>query len=118
MGLFSKLFGAKAKDEAIRRELLKKLDGRAIKYVAERVPKPDAEDDSVEEIVIGRSGAIIVKDGVLMVFADSKVLFRAETETLNASELLSLEGVILSAPDIEHEGKVRTIVAYYTYFMK
>ena len=119
MKLLSKLFGRRAKDEAIRRELIKKLDGRAIKYVVERLPKSGgASDDSVEEIVIGRSGALIVKDGVLIVFADGKVLFRAATDELQASELMSHEGVILTAPDIEHGGKLRTVVAYYTYFMK
>lgn len=118
MNLFSRIFGKQAKDEAVRREIIKKLDGRAIKYVTERVPKPGAADDSVEEIVIGRSGALIVKEGILIVFSDGNVLFRAATDTLKASELLSLEGVILTAPDLEHDCRVRTLVAYYTYFMK
>jgi len=117
MNLFARFFGRHAKDEAIRRELIKKLDGRPIKYVTERVPKPGAYDET-EEIVIGRSGAIIVKGGFLLVFADGNVLFRAETEKLKASELYSMEGVILTAPDIENGGKVRTVIAYYTYFMK
>jgi len=34
------------------------------------------------------------------------------------SELMSLEGVILSGPDYEQGGKERTVIAYYTYYRK
>ncbi len=109
MGIISDIFGKRAKERAIRLKIIKKLDGRAIKYVIERLP-----DD---EFVIGRSGALILKGDELLVYADEKVLFRADINTLDASELLSREGVILTAPDLEHGGATRTIVAYYTYFM-
>lgn len=120
MSIFSKLFGQQAKAESQRKKLIQKLDGRAIKYVIERLPQPDGSDavDITDEQVIGRAGALILKDSELLVYADGKVLFRAATDTLDASELLSLEGVILTAPDLEHDGRFRTIVAYYTYFLK
>ena len=35
---------------------------------------------------------------------------------MQASELLSKEGAILTAPDLENGGAVRTIVVYYVYF--
>ena len=35
---------------------------------------------------------------------------------MTVSELMSLEGVIITAPDIEHERKVRTIICYYVYY--
>jgi hypothetical protein len=35
---------------------------------------------------------------------------------MKASELLSLDGVIITAPDLERNGEEHTIVAYYKYF--
>jgi len=41
---------------------------------------------------------------------------RTNVEDMHASELLSLDGVIITAPDLEQGGKERTIIAYYKYF--
>lgn len=109
--LFKNLFSRKNTDSpSYRREAAKKLNGRAIKYVTER--KEDVD------LVIGHSGALIVKEDELIVFSDSDVVFRAKLDQLRSSELLSLEGVILTAPDIEHGGADRTVIAYYTYYLK
>jgi hypothetical protein len=35
---------------------------------------------------------------------------------MQASELLSLEGAIITAPDLENGGIMRTVIAYYVYF--
>ena len=118
MNIFTRLFGRRAKEQKLRRDLIKKLDGRAIKYVVERLPMQKDSGESIEEQTIGRKGALIIKDNKLLVFADGKVIFRASTDILEASELMSLVGVILTAPDIENENRIRTIVAYYTYYLK
>ena len=125
MGIFTKLFGRRATERAERQKLIKKLDGRAIKYVIERLPEEEGAPASdrtggfaANELIIGRAGALIIKGGELLVFADGLVLFRADIAELDASELLSLEGVILIAPDLEHDRRVRKIVAYYTYYLK
>jgi hypothetical protein len=93
-----------------KREMAKHLDGRAIKFVIERI---DGNDFG-----IGRDGALIVKDDELIVYSSADIVFRAKIDELKASELLSLEGVILTAADITHGGRERTVIAYYTYYMK
>ncbi len=84
------------------------LDGRHLKCVTER-------RDNIEE-VIGKSGAIIRKDDELLVYSSQDVVFRTKIEYLYASELLSLDGVVITAPDIEHGGVERTIIAFYSYW--
>ena len=125
MGIFAGLFGRRASMHAEKLKTIRKLDGRSIKYVTERFPDKETEPDAGEaggaasgDIVIGRAGALILKDGELLVYSDENVLFRADINELDASELMSFEGVILSAPDLEHGRCVRTIIAYYTYYRK
>ncbi|MBE6631915.1 MAG: hypothetical protein E7623_04360 [Ruminococcaceae bacterium] len=86
-----------------------RLHGKAIRYVSERAEEGD--------IVIGKSGSLTVKDGEILVFASSEIVFRADTGSIKASELLSGDGVILSGPDKTCGGKERTVVVYYTYYM-
>ena len=108
------MFFRKKKKEgtrAFRREMAKKLDGRAVKYVTER-----AEDGS--ESVIGRQGALIVKGDDMIVFSSADVVMRCPIDDMDAAELLSLQGVIISGPDTEHGGDFRSIIAYYTYYLK
>ena len=93
-----------------KREMAKHLDGRAIKFVIERI---DGSDYG-----IGREGALIVKDDELLVYSSADVVFRVKIDDLRASELLNLEGAILTGPDITQGGKERTVIAYYTYYLK
>ena len=86
--------------------MAKKLDGRAIKYVTERTPDG--------ETVIGKSGALIVKGDELLVYSSADVVFRCHVDEMTASELMSLGGAIITAPDLEHGGAERTVTAYYT----
>lgn len=96
-----------------RRDFVRELDGMTIKYVTEK--KEDGNED-----VIGRSGAMIVKpeEDIFLVYAGHEVIFRCHIPELSAWQLLSGDGVVLTAPDIEHDGVERTIVAYYTYYRK
>lgn len=91
-----------------KNDLAAYLDGRALKCVTERI-------NGIEEI-IGKSGAIIRKEDELLVYADQDVLLRAKIADLSAGELLSLEGVVITAPDLERGGEERTVIAYYSYW--
>ena len=104
-------FGRKKEERpSFRRKMAQQLNGKHLKYVSEKI-------DNIES-VIGKEGAIILKDDVLLVYASSDVVFRCPVTELSMSELLSMEGVILHGRDIEHDGKDRTITAYYTYYRK
>ena len=91
-----------------RMDMAKRICGHHVKYVTERI-------DNVDE-VIGRSGGLNIKDDELLVFASSDVLMRCKIEHMQASELLSKDGVVITAPDLEHGGKERTIIVYYVYY--
>ncbi len=91
-----------------KRDLAEYLNGRSLKCVTERI-------EGIEE-VIGKSGAIIKKDDELIVYASQDVILRTKILDLYAWELLSLEGVVITAIDIEHGGVERSIVAYYSYW--
>ena len=91
-----------------RMDMAKKICGHHVKYVTER-------RDDVEE-VIGRSGGLNLRDDELLVFASADVLMRCRVSEMQASELLSKDGVVITAPDLEHGGKIRTIIVYYVYY--
>lgn len=93
---------------AYKYERAKAIDGKAIKYVTERI-------DNVDEVV-GRAGAINIKGDELIILSSFDIEFRCKIEDLNASDLMSLDGVVLSGHDIEHGGRFRTIIAYYSYY--
>lgn len=91
-----------------KRDLANYLDGKHLKCVTEKI-------NGIEEVV-GKSGAIIKKEDELIVYASQDVLLRTKIDDLYAWELLSLEGVVITAHDIEHGGEERTVVAYYSYY--
>lgn len=86
------------------------LHGQAIRYVTERIH--DNDD------VIGRGGSLTVTDTELLLFASGEIIFRAKIEDVKASDLLSGDGVVLSAPDLMHNGENRTVIAYFVYHRK
>ena len=90
-----------------KRYMAEKLDGRHVRYVAERVNNSDT--------IIGREGFLHAGKEEFSVICGEKTLFRAKIDSLSAWELLSLEGAVLTAYDLE-SGKERTVVAYYKYY--
>ncbi|MBE6671445.1 MAG: hypothetical protein E7593_04495 [Ruminococcaceae bacterium] len=101
----------KPKDEnslRFKQEFAARLDGKHIKYVTER--------QNYEDLVIGRDGCIAVRNGELIVLADGVEKLRVKVAEMQASELMSLDGVILSGPDLEKGGEYRTVIAYYKYY--
>ena len=101
------LFGRKPKEgtPAFRRAMAENIARRRLRYAVERI------DDT--DIIIGREGGFNIRDGVFIVFADSRVIFRFNIDEMEASELVSLGGAIITAPDLESGGKVRTILVHY-----
>ena len=111
MGFFEKLIRKKAPSGALaRKSRAMELHGQAIKYVTERV------DDN--DNVVGRGGSISVRNGQLLLFSSDKILLRADIMALDASYLLSGDGVVLTAPNLEEAGKERRYVAYFVYYRK
>ena len=106
LGLFKK---KKLEDKvSFRIKMAKKISKHRIRYVSERIGDTD--------IIIGRDGDFIIRDGIMTVSAGGEHIFKAKISELQASELMSLEGAILTAPDLMHDGKIRTIIAYYVYY--
>ena len=79
-----------------------------IRYVTEKINDVD--------VVIGKSGGLNIRDDELLVFASADVIMRCKVEQMQAWELLSKDGVVITAPDLEHDGKERTIIVYYVYY--
>lgn len=98
----------KENSTAFRRAMAQKLAGKHIRCVGERINN--------EEIIIGREGGLNLRDGEFLVFASGLVVFRADVDELTASELMSGDGVILTAHDKENGGLLRSVVAYYSYY--
>jgi len=91
-----------------KNDLANYLDGKSLKCVTEKI-------NGIEEVV-AKKGSIIRKEDELLVYASMDVVMRVKVLELSAWELLSLEGVVITAPDLEHGGEERTIVAYYSYW--
>ena len=112
MGLFSRLRKPKNPDsKKYRWEMAMAVCGQHIKYVTEK------KEDGVDE-VIGKNGGLNIRDGIFIVYASQNVVFRCPVEDLQIWELLSRDGVVLTGPDMEHGGQVRTVIAYYVYYRK
>ncbi|MCQ2431168.1 MAG: hypothetical protein MJ175_01050 [Clostridia bacterium] len=111
-GLFKRIFKKKPDEnsKAFRQEMAEKVAGRHIKYVSER-------QDGID-VILGKDGSLSIRDGNLIVSAAgvTDVIFRGEITELKISELMSLEGAIITGPDLEHGGMERTIIAYYKYY--
>ncbi len=86
------------------------LNGMSLKCVTEKV-------NGVEEI-IGKSGSVTVRDGELILFSSMDIVFRCDILEMKAWELMSLDGVVITAPDKEHGGEERTVIAHYTYWRR
>ena len=95
---------------AFRREMAERFCGQHVKYITENI-------DGVDE-VIGRSGSLNMKDGVFIVSTPETTIFRCPAEEMEAWELLSKDGVVLTGDDIEHGGERRTIIVHFVYYRK
>lgn len=110
--IFKKLFKPNENSVAFRIEMAKHLSGRAIKYCSER----NAEDGT--DTVIGHAGSLSIKDDEFIVLSSADIVFRCKVSELRAWELMSNDGAMLTAPDLTQGGRERTIIVYYTYYLK
>ncbi len=112
MGFFKKIsekLAAKNPDsKRFKWDMARAICGHHVKYVTEEI-------NGTHE-VIGRSGGLNIKDDELLVFASADVLMRCKIEDMQAWELQSHDGVVITAPDLEHGGKVRTVIVHYVYY--
>ena len=97
-----------------RHDMAEKICGYPIKYITERNPVTDNED------VIGRSGSLNIKRETdeLIVSTPAETILRCDVDQLDAWILMSGDGVVITAPDKEHGGEVRTITVHYVYYRK
>ena len=109
--LFKKLFEKRSKNpntKQYRWAMAEQMSKHHIRYVTEKI-------NGVDE-VIGKNGGLNIRGDELLVFASADVLMRCKIEEMQAWELLSKDGVVITAPDLEHGGKLRTVVVYYVYY--
>ena len=106
--LFQKKDASGSRKQRIK--IARELHGQAIKYVTER--RNDNDD------VIGRSGSLNIKDDLFIVSTPSETILRCRIDDMQAWELMSHDGAVITAPDLEHGGVERTIVVHYVYYRK
>ena len=109
--LFEKLSGAKNPESSrFRHEMAQRISGHHIRYITEKI-------NDIDE-VIGREGSINIKDDDIIVSTPSETIMRCHIDEMQAWELLSHDGVVITAPDNEHGGVERTIIVHYVYYRK
>lgn len=111
--MFRKLIGrlTRSKDPAssrYRHDMARQICGHHVRYITEK-------RNNIDE-VIGRDGSLNIKDDCLIVSTPSDTILRCRIDEMQAWELLSHDGVVITAPDIEHGGIERTIIVYYVYY--
>lgn len=107
------MFGLKRKKPK-QDELLSKMDGREIKYVTRRVRD---EDGNVKELILGKSGRVVVIDGEIRVMCGVTDVFRCMASDATYYMLLSGDGMTLSGVN-SLDGVQMDITVYYTYYRK
>ena len=109
-----KAVGKNEDSPVFQRAMAEKINGKKVRYVTERVDG--------DETVLGRDGMITLRGSELILSCrevrrgEEDVLFRGTAGEVKISELMSLDGVILSGADAAHQGIIRTVVAYYKYY--
>jgi len=112
MSLFDKLFGKnKSTDSyAFRMQRAKELHGQSVKYVTEH--------RNGNEDVVGRGGALCLKGEEFIIDTSGDRLFVTDVASLEASYLMSGDGVIIKGPNKLENGKMRTVTVHFVYYRK
>ena len=112
MSIFKKLFGVGKKPDSYQFRLsrAKELHGQVVKYVTER---KNNNDD-----VIGRGGALTLHGDTFIVDSSGERVFSCSVEDLEASYLMSGDGVIIKGHDLLHDGIYREITVHFVYYRK
>lgn len=110
MSIFSRLFRKEnIASKRYRLEYARKLDGKLLRYVTERLESG--------EVVVGKDGHITVKEDVLRIYCGAEPVFSCGCEELLAAELMSHDGVMVEGLD-GVSGCQRKLVAHYKYYRK
>jgi hypothetical protein len=107
------VFGFKKKKDK-QDELLAKMDGREIKYVTRRVRD---EEGNVKEVILGKTGRVVVIDGEIRVMCGETDVFRCMAEDATYYTLLSGDGITVSGVNTVN-GEQMDIIVYYSYYRK
>ncbi|MBQ4071385.1 MAG: hypothetical protein IJD51_03100 [Clostridia bacterium] len=112
MSFFSKLFGKRNNTDSysFRLNRARELHGQAVKYVTEH---RDGNED-----VIGRGGALCLKGDEFIVDSSGDRLFVCKVRDLEASNLMSGDGVVIKGPNLLEDGRMRTITVHFVYYRK
>ena len=112
MSFFSKLFGWDKNPDsyAFRLNRAKELHGQVIKYVTEN---RDGNED-----VIGRGGSLCLHGDNFIVDSSGDRLFMCNVRDLEASNLMSGDGVVIKGPNMLEDGKIRNITVHFVYYRK
>ena len=112
MSFFKKLLGIgkNPNSYAFRLERARSLHGQVIKYVTEH---RNGNDD-----VIGRGGSLCLHGEDFIVDSSGERLFSCNVRDLEASNLMSGDGVVIKGPDSLNNGEIRTITVHFVYYRK
>ena len=112
MSFISKLFGIDKNPNsyAFRLARAKSLHGQVIKYVT--------ENRNGNEDVIGRGGSLCLHGEDFIVDSSGERLFSCNVRDLEASNLMSGDGVVIKGPDMLNGGRLRTITVHFVYYRK
>ena len=112
MSFFKKLFGrTKSQDSyAFKIERARELHGQPVKYVTEH--------RNGNEDVVGRGGAMCLKDDEFIIDSSGERLFVTDVSDMEASYLMSGDGVIIKGKNKLENGKERTVTVHFVYYRK
>ena len=112
MSFFSRIFKKKDKHESysFRLERAKELHGQAVKYITEH--------RNGNEDVVGRGGAMCIHGDEFIVDSSGDRLFVCKIKELEASYLMSGDGVIIKGPNLLDGGAMRVITVHFVYYRK
>jgi len=101
----------KTKEKKENEARLRRINDFEVRYVTIRDPNKYGES------IIGKNCVINIINDQFNILCDSKIIFTQPIETLQGSELMSLEGIILSYVD-DKTGEDVEVIAYYKYHRK
>jgi len=112
LSFFAKLLAKNKNPDSysFRLERAKSLHGQVIKYVTEH---RDGNED-----VIGRGGALTLHGDEFIVDSSGDRLFVCKVRDLEASNLMSGDGVVIKGPNLLENGKLRVITVHFVYYRK
>lgn len=111
MSIFAKLFKSKDQNSyRFRLERARELHGQVVKYVT--------ENRNGNEDVVGRGGSMAVHGDNFIIDTSGERLFMCDIASLEASYLMSGDGVIITGPNLLEGGKVRTVTVHFVYYRK